>query len=51
MHLTQKQKSFVSPEETIRLLQELVRIPSINGQEEAIGKYLHQYFQNLGWTK
>ncbi len=49
MHLTQKQKSFVSPEETIRLLQELVRIPSINGQEEAIGQYLHQYFQNLGW--
>ncbi len=49
MHLTQEQKNFVSAEETIHLLQKLVRIPSINGQEEAIGQYLHQYFQNLGW--
>ena len=49
MHLTQEYKKMLAPEETIRFLQELVQIPSINGQEEAIGLYLHDFFQKHGW--
>lgn len=42
-------KNLISSEETIHLLQKLVSIPSINGHEEEIGQYLHQFFLNLGW--
>ena len=49
MRLTQEYKKILPPEETILFLQELVKIPSINGHEEAIGLYLHDFFQKQGW--
>ena len=38
----------VTPHETIELLKSLVRIPSVNGSEEAVALWLKDLFQNLG---
>lgn len=42
-------QDIVKPQETIRLLQNLVRIPSVNGNEESIALYLHRLFGELGF--
>ncbi len=39
----------ILPQDPVSLLQELVRIPSVNGDEEAIGNYLHALFLQWGW--
>lgn len=41
-------QTIVTPDETVKMLQELVKIPSVNGQEEAIGHHLYHFFQSLG---
>lgn len=38
----------VTPRETIELLKSLVRIPSVNGCEEAVALWLNDLFQELG---
>lgn len=37
------------PKDPISLLQKLVSIPSVNGEEEAIGNYLHSFFLQCGF--
>lgn len=42
-------QQMVSPQETVELLQTLIKIPSVNGNEKQIGEFLYEYFTQLGF--